>query len=298
MEKIPYDISAVLKETCCKHYPTILFTSATLFVDNRLDLFSDNLGVTFDTDKRARIASPFDLQNVHGFVTTTLPAFSSHASKQKIIRWRKETAIALARLAVALNGRTLALFTSTEEMRDIYEQVQPVLERYGIDPLLQNGSSLPEINAFRTTEHSVLFGVDRFWTGVDFPGRTLSQVIVVRLPNPNLSNPVIAHRKQVMGNTFWERYYRPTAKLKLRQGFGCLIRSEKDRGLFVVLDQRLWLSEHMRNLQDAVPVTLHRCSTEPDDMMNWLINEELPDLKLHAEFKSRNVSLEEIKLRE
>ena len=274
------------------------FTSATLFIDDRLDLFSDDLGISFDTDKQERIASPFDyLENVHGFVTTTLPAYSSGASRQQIIGWRREAAIALTRLAIALNGRTLALFTSTEEMRDIYEQVQPVLERYGIDPLLQNGSSLAEINAFRNTEHSVLFGVDRFWTGVDFPGRTLSQVIVVRLPNPNLSNPVIAHRRQVMGDAFWARYYRPTTKLKLRQGFGRLIRKETDTGLFVVLDQRLWSDQRMRNLQDAVDVTLHRRSTEPDDM-NWLIDEELPHLRLHAEFKSRNVNLEEIKLRD
>ncbi len=295
LQKIPYDISTVLKETCCKHYATTLFTSATLFVDNCLDLFSDNLGIPFDTHTSRRIASPFDYaKNVKGFVTNSIPPYLSNGSAQRKSRWRKEAAGALARLAVALNGRTLALFTSTEEMRYIYEQVQPVLERYGIDPLLQDGSSLAEINAFRTTEHSVLFGVDRFWTGVDFPGATLSQVIVVRLPNPNLGDPLIAHRQEYMGDTFWERYYRPTTKLKLRQGFGRLIRSEIDKGLFVVLDQRLWSNGRMRNLQDAVPVRLHRCSTEPDEM-NWLIDEGLTHLRLKADFENRNVDLREIK---
>ncbi len=298
LQKIPYDISTVLKETCCKHYATTLFTSATLFVDNRLDLFSDNLGIAFDTHTSRRIASPFDYaKNVKGFVTNSIPPYLSSGPAQRKSRWRKEAAGALARLVVALNGRTLALFTSTEEMRDIYEQVQPVLERYGIDPLLQDGSSLAEINAFRTTEHSVLFGVDRFWTGVDFPGATLSQVIVVRLPNPNLGDPLIAHRQEYMGDAFWKRYYRPTTKLKLRQGFGRLIRSEKDKGLFVVLDQRLWSNERMRNLQDAVPVRLHRCSTEPDEM-NWLTDSGLKHLGLHAEFESRNVYMEKIKLRD
>ena len=298
LQKIPYDISAVLKETCQKHYATTLFTSATLFVDNRLDLFSDNLGIPFDTHTSRRIASPFDYtKNVKGFVTNSIPPYLSSGPAQRRIRWRKEAAGALARLAVALNGRTLALFTSTEEMRNIYEQVQPVLERYGIDPLLQDGSSLAEINAFRTTEHSVLFGVDRFWTGVDFPGATLSQVIVVRLPNPNLGDPLIAHRQEYMGDAFWKRYYRPTTKLKLRQGFGRLIRSEKDKGLFVVLDQRLWSNERMRNLQDAVPVRLHRCSTKPGEM-NWLTDSGLKHLGLHAEFERRNVYMEEIKLRD
>ncbi len=294
LQKIPYDISAILKETCQKSYATTLFASATLFVDNRLDLFSDNLGIPFDAHASARIASPFDYaQNVKGFVTTSIPPYVSGGSAQRKNRWRKEAAGALARLVVAVNGRTLALFTSTEEMRDIYEQVQPMLERYGVDPLLQDGSSLAEINAFRATEHSVLFGVNRFWTGVDFPGRTLSQVIVVRLPNPNLGDPLIAHRQECMGDTFWERYYRPTAKLKLRQGFGRLIRSEKDKGLFVALDQRLWSNERMRNLQDAVPVRLNSHSTEPDQM-DWLINEGLTHLGLKAEFEERNIDLRAI----
>ncbi len=296
LQKIPYDISAVLKETCCKRYATTLFTSATLFVDNRLDLFSDNLGVPFDAHTSERIASPFDYaNNVKGFVTNSIPPYWSSGPAQRKSRWRKEAAGALARLAVALNGRTLALFTSTEEMRDVYEQVRPVLERYGIDPLLQDGSSLAEINAFRTTEHSVLFGVDRFWTGVDFPGPTLSQVVVVRLPNPNLGDPLIAHRQECMGDTFWEKYYRPTTKLKLRQGFGRLIRSEKDKGLFVALDQRLWSNERMRNLQGAVPVRLHRRSTEPDEM-DWFIDEGLVHLGLKAEFKDRNIDLRNIKI--
>lgn len=296
LEKIPYDISKIVTETCCRPYATTVFTSATLFVDNSLDLFSAELGMPFDGNAQRQIASPFAYEKqVRAFVTTSVPAYNHRASRETKIRWRRHVASTLARLAVAMNGRTLVLFTSTEEMKSIFEQVQPVLEKHGIDPLLQNGTSLAEIDTFLSIEESVLFGVDRFWTGVDFPGRTLSQVIVVRLPNPNLSRPIIRHRLEIMKEAFWENYYGPASRLQFRQGFGRLIRKESDEGLFVALDQRIWSDERMRNLQGAVPVRLHRRSTEPDEM-DWFIDEGLAHLGLKAEFKDRNIDLRNIKI--
>ena len=307
LKKIPYNISNVMEEKCCEHYPAIIFTSATLFVDNNgedLYFFMENLGTSFDKDKHEFIQSPFDYsKNVRGFVTTSIPDYPKRNFKQqnsifeqKIITWRKEVASAVARLTVALNGRTLVLFTNTEEMENIYKKVDPILEEYGIASLLQDGSSLAEINTFLASEHSVLFGVSRFWTGVDFPGRTLSQVIMVRLPNPRWrGDSLIDHRRDYMGDEFEKRYYHPAAKLRLRQGFGRLIRKETDKGLFVVLDRRLWSDVKMHDLQNALPVELQQRSTEPDKM-NWLIDEGLTHLGLRSEFKDRKVDLEEISL--
>ena len=83
---------------------------------------------------------------------------------------------------------------------------------------MQDGPSYTEIELFRTIEHSVLFGVNRFWRGVDFPGYTCSQVIVLRCPNPSLGFPLIGHRSDHLGN-FWEGFYRPTVELRLKQQF-------------------------------------------------------------------------------
>ena len=296
LEKIPYDISKITQKTCCDPYATTVFTSATLFVDDSLDLFSTELGAPFGEDAQKRIASPFRYsENVRGFVTTSIPAYDYRAPRETKIRWERQIAGAIARLTVAMNGRTLVLFTSTADMKDIFRQVRPILEQHGIEPLLQDGSSLAEINAFRATEQSVLFGVDRFWTGVDFPDRTLSQVIVVRLPNPSLGKPIIKHRLAIMGRDFWNEYYHPASKLKLRQGFGRLIRKETDKGVFVALDQRIWSSEHMRDLQKALPIPLHQHSTEPDEM-DWFINEGLAHLGLKSEFQGRNIDLRTITL--
>ena len=297
LEKIPYDISKITKETCCEPYATTVFTSATLFVDDSLDLFSTELGVGFGEDVQKRIASPFRYsENVRGFVTTSIPAYDYRAPRETRTRWRRQIAGAIARLTVAMNGRTLVLFTSIAEMHDIFQTMQPLLEQCGIEPLLQDGSSLAEINTFRATEQSVLFGVDRFWTGVDFPGSTLSQVIVVRLPNPSGANPIAQHRKDAMNNdVYWEKYYWPTTKLQLRQGFGRLIRKETDKGLFVVLDQRLWSKYARQNLQSILPIPLHKRSTEPDEM-DWFINEGLAHLGLKSEFQGRNIDLRTITL--
>ena len=290
LKKIPYDLSCILQKTI---YPTTIFTSATLFVDKSISLFSENLGASFDECRTKRIASPFNYtNNVLGFVTKSLPAYNSNSNEKVMKQWRKKVACAIARFAVALNGRTLVLFTNTEEMENIFKQVRPILEKYGIDPLLQNGSSLAEINAFQSVQENVLFGVNRFWTGVDFPGSTLSQVIVVRAPNPYWSDPLVEHRKEHMSrDEFWEKYYRPTARLRLRQGFGRLIRKETDTGLFVALDRSLVRN----NLNNAVPVTFDHRSTEPDEM-NWLMDEGLKYLGLRTEFMRRNINLEEIKL--
>ena len=296
LEKIPYDISEIVLKTCCEPYATTVFTSATLFVEDSLDLFSTELGAEFGDGAQKRIASPFRYsENVRGFVTTSIPAYDYRAPRETKIRWERQIAGDIARLTVAMNGRTLVLFTSTADMKDIFRQVRPILEQHGIEPLLQDGSSLAEINAFRATEQSVLFGVDRFWTGVDFPDRTLSQVIVVRLPNPSLGKPIIKHRLEIMGRDFWNEYYHPASKLKLRQGFGRLIRKETDKGVFVVLDQRIWSHEHMRDLQKALPIPLHQHSTEPDEM-DWFINEGLAHLGLKSEFQGRNIDLRTITL--
>ena len=307
MEKIPYDISKIVTETCCEPYATTIFTSATLFVDNSLNFFSDELGISFSKDaQKKRIASPFKYEEkecekgtenkkvqVKGFVTTSISPYQHDFDEKQRNRWREDVAGAIARLAVAMYGRTLVLFTSTEEMKYIFERIESVLEQYGIDPLLQDGSSLAEITTFAATEESVLFGVERFWTGVDFPDRTLSQVIVVRLPNPNPSDPIMVHRKEVMGQAFWDDYYVPASKLRLRQGFGRLIRKETDKGLFMVLDQRIWSKYRMRDRQSALPVKLHCRSTEPDQM-NWFIDEGLTHLDLKAEFERRNIDLRTI----
>ena len=85
----------------------------------------------------------------------------------------------------------------------------------------------------------MLFGVETFWHGVDFPGDTLTQVIITRLPFPSPSSPLMDARKRCLPDAaYWDRYRYETA-IKFRQGVGRLIRRETDKGIVVVLDNRL-----------------------------------------------------------
>src|SRR5690606_21797407 len=202
-----------------------------------------------------RLASPFDYeQHVYGAVTTFLPTYNFRATEQESERWMEGVVETLRALTVATEGRTLVLLTNLSEMRQIYNRLSRVLEAYAIEVIGQRGTGRGDLQRFREGEHAVLLGVYRLWTGIDVPGRSLSQVIVVRLPNPWVSDAVVQHRLYHDGEAMWSNYYQPATRLKLRQGFGRLIRHETDRGLFVVLDARLATQKHMRNIQKELPV--------------------------------------------
>ena len=259
--KMPFSIGNNVKNVM-RSFETVVLTSGTLYVDKSLDLLLLELldyGASinpFVAD--LNIPSPFSYdQQVNGAIGRFVyPEFKSGQPNEE---WRRKVLKTIALQSVALDGRTLVLFTSWDEMQDMYERIHPVLREFGIPLLLQNrrGSSEAIIQEFAGLEESVLFGTGRFWAGVDFPGKTLSQLIIVRVPNKSLGDPLVKERRERWreDNIFWDLWYRPNTRRKLRQGFGRLIRSRKDRGLFIILDRRI-LGGKMIAHQEAIPVEL------------------------------------------
>ena len=294
VERMPFNIGDFVSSLVNK-YETAIFTSATLYVDGATDLFVRELfdGHALDPPFTAelRVRSPFCYQTqVDGAVTPFIPGYLYRGNNKA---WEDGVMKTVAVLSVALDGRTLVLFTNWKEMKDLHARLQPVLSGYDIPVLLQDeqGSSEAVIDEFADLEQSVLFGVTRFWTGVDFPGPTLSQLIIVRIPNAPLDRPLIKERKERWtSDQFWNLWYSPNTRRKLCQGFGRLIRTRTDKGLFVVLDSRLVSDRSMIRYREAVPVALDSGCKSAVELAHWGVGK----LKFTPELEARGIVLKEV----
>ncbi|MGA0899470.1 MAG: ATP-dependent DNA helicase [Luteolibacter sp.] len=230
---------------------SLVMTSATLGVgDSSLNYFRTRVGA--EQAAAICIGSPFDFANqmkvrIHKSVPDPgTPNYDTQLAK------------AIEASLEVSEGRAFVLFTSYRTMRDAADRLRPFFKKRGWRLLLQ-GEGLPRhrmVEEFRADVHSVLFGTDSFWAGVDVPGEALSNVVVTRLPFAVPDHPLTASRLDAIseagGNPFME-YSLPEAILKLRQGVGRLIRNTTDRGWVCILDNRILNKRYGKSFLKALP---------------------------------------------
>jgi ATP-dependent DNA helicase DinG len=172
-------------------------------------------------------------------------------------RTQEFTALAAERIRQLLEitrGRAFVLFTSLAQMKEIHKRLCSQLPF----PLFLQGDAPKNalLEEFRRTSNAVLFATSSFWQGVDVQGEQLSCVIIDRLPFAVPSDPVVAARVKAIdadgGNAFFQ-YQVPAAVITLKQGFGRLIRSLHDRGLLVLLDNRILKKQYGRVFLESLP---------------------------------------------
>lgn len=253
----PLDIAPTMSKGVFESMDSVVCTSATLSIGKSFGFWKKRVGLGFEDGGRLEegfFPSPFPYKtNVLFAVARDAPFPDRAAEFQRFVE------DAAARLVRAAGGRTLVLFTSYDSLRHAALAARTSLRTSGINILCQGDDDRARLLAsFRNDETSVLFATDSFWEGVDVPGRSLSQVIIVKLPFGVPSNPVFAARSELVqrrgGSPFMELSV-PEAVIKFRQGFGRLVRRSTDKGAVVVLDRRIAEKPYGRIFTSSIPET-------------------------------------------
>jgi ATP-dependent DNA helicase DinG len=242
--------SQVLEQTLYKR-PSVICTSATLTAQGTFELVRSELGAPRDLTDYADLPTPFNFNKQSLLVIPTNIPDNPNSDE-----FRNAMADAICETVKHAKGRTLGLFTSYRNLRIAGDALRANNCPYRI---FQQGDAPRTLltSAFRDDVSSVLLGTTSFWTGVDVPGEALSCVFIDKLPFPEFGNPVLDALSERYDDWF-QRFSLPRTIMTLRQGVGRLIRDANDRGVVVILDQRLRTKNYghsiIRSLPD-MPVT-------------------------------------------
>lgn len=249
----PIDVGPALRDQLFSQVPSVILTSATLSVGQQdFRFLRSRLGLTQANE--LQLGSPFNYrEQVRLVLADNLPDPSSESFK-----FDEAILPRLQKHILETQGRAFVLFTSYRSLKQCADR----LTRWFVQQnmvLLCQGDSINRtqlLDRFKREQSAVLFGTESFWQGVDVPGDALQNVIIPKLPFSVPDHPLLEARVERIrengGNPFMD-YQVPEAAIKLRQGFGRLIRSATDTGQVVILDPRIRTKRYGKIFLDSLP---------------------------------------------
>ncbi|NME05822.1 ATP-dependent DNA helicase DinG [Psychrobacillus sp. BL-248-WT-3] len=277
--KRPLDYQEDIKEAMAplRDSGGIIWTSGTLTVPSNKYFITSQLGLSSSVPiHQFKVESNF-YNGAELLIIEDMPDIQQVSQSDYI----ESVAEAIVQTVLVTGGRCFVLFTSQDMLRKTVELIQEtnLLEDYMLFAQgITTGSRMRLLKSFQRFSKSVLFGTNSFWEGVDVPGEALSVVIMVRLPFSSPDDPLFKKRAELMsrnGLNPFSSYSLPEAVLRFRQGFGRLIRSSADKGVFIVLDRRIETKSYGADFLQAIPnIPVKKVSLENIvlELENWYTN--------------------------
>ncbi len=246
LHEAPIVVADTLRESVFSRADTVIATSATLAVGGDFGFTRSRLGL--EGADELLLSSPYDyFEQALCILPSDVPPYEDPAHDRALATLIGDT-------AERLGGSTLALFTGYNPLRRVHALLGSRLEAGGIALLGQglDGTRRQILASFLANQRTVLLGTNSFWEGIDVPGDALRCVVIAKLPFAVPTDPLVRARTASLSDPFGQ-YVLPQAVLRLRQGFGRLIRHGSDRGAVVLCDERLRTREYGERFLDALP---------------------------------------------
>lgn len=252
----PVDVSEKLSSLFFKNISHCVLTSATLRVNSEFDYYFRRTGLDRITDKTVKtdyFPSPFYYEDQVTYL--------QYGNRKSITSDSVSIAKIIELVSQKYNQRIMVLFTARKTLTGVYNELKnsPIGKDLPIFAQIFNSSRQSLIDGMKRTPNGVLLGTSAFWEGVDLPGELLQILIITKLPFDVPTEPTIKAYSEMLemsGDNSFISFAVPESVIRFRQGFGRLIRTMTDEGIFIVLDDRIVTKRYGTNFSEAIPVQM------------------------------------------